>query len=121
MDSKAQIQHRLNLITFYRSKIEEHNRPYNIAIDICEKQIVNIIEKDIKSFFLFDINFINNPTKEQEESVEKLGDLAREVGIIPISSEKSKSLYNYELHEILVALQFLEDIKNLPKEYKNGQ
>ena len=121
MDSKIQIQRRLDLIAFYRSKIEEHNRPYNIAIDICENQILNILEKDIKSFFLFDINFLNRPTKEQEESLEKLRDLAREVGVIPISSEKSKSLYNYKLHEILVALQFLEDIKNIPKEYKNGQ
>ena len=121
MDSKAQIQHRLNLITFYRSKIEEHNRPYNIAIDICEKQILNIIEKEIGMFFLFDINFLNRPTKEEEEAVEKLRDFVKEIGVIPISSEKSKSLYNYKLHEILVALQFLEDIKNIPKEYKNGQ
>ena len=86
MDSKIQIQRRLDLIAFYRSKIEEHNRPYNIAIDICEKQIANLIKKGIDNFLLFDINFLNQPTNEEEEAVEKLRDFVKEMGLIPIGT-----------------------------------
>ena len=117
MDSKIQIQRRLDLIAFYRSKIEEHNRPYNIAIDICEKQIANLIKKGIDNFLLFDINFLNQPTKE-----EKLRGFAKEMGLIPIGTNKQLNYKDsIKLYEVLLTLQFLEDIKNIPKEYKNGQ
>ena len=86
MDSKIQIQRRLDLIAFYRSKIEEHNRPYNIAIDICEKQIANLIKKGIDNFLLFDINFLNQPTKEEEEAVDNA----------PDQREDSTDDYGYE-------------------------
>ena len=122
MDSKIQIQRRLDLIAFYRSKIEEHNRPYNIAIDICEKQIANLIKKGIDNFLLFDINFLNQPTKEEEEAVEKLRDFAKEMGLIPIGTNKQLNYKDsIKLYEVLLTLQFLEDIKNIPKKYKDGQ
>ena len=122
MDSKVQIQHRLNLITLYKNKIKKHNKPYNIAIDICEKQILNIIEKGIDNFLLFDINFLNQPTKEEEEAVEKLRDFVKEMGLIPIGTNKQLNYKDsIKLYEVLLTLQFLEDIKNIPKEYKDGQ
>ena len=122
MDSKAQIQHRLNLITLYKNKIKKHNKPYNIAIDICEKQIANLIKKGIDNFLLFDINFLNQPTKVEEEAVEKLRGFAKEMGLIPIGTNKQLNYKDsIKLYEVLLTLQFLEDIKNIPKEYKNGQ
>lgn len=66
-------------------------RPFQIGYNICLNQIFNLLEKEIGTFFLFDINFMPSEYKDQgttEESLNKLRDLAKEVGIVPIDTTK---------------------------------
>jgi len=66
-------------------------RPYQIGYNICLNQIFNLLEKEIGMFFLFDINFLPSEYKDYgtiEESLEKLRDLAKNVGLVPLDTTK---------------------------------
>lgn len=66
-------------------------RPYQVGYNICLNQIFNLLSKEMGMFFLFDINFLPSEYKDNgtiEDSLEKLQSLAKEVGIVPIDSQK---------------------------------
>lgn len=66
-------------------------RPFQIGYNICLNQIFSLLEKEIGMFFLFDINFLPSEYKDQgtiEESLDKLRDLARDVGLVPLDTSK---------------------------------
>lgn len=62
------------------------------------------IEKEFINFFLFDINFIQKPTEKDEQSLVKLKNYVKEIGLLPIGNK--------------TYFDFVDDIINLPKEYK---
>jgi hypothetical protein len=73
------------------SSIAMRLRPYQIGYNICLNQIFNLLEKEIGMFFLFDINFLPSEYKDHgtiEESLEKLRDLAKDVGLVPLDTTK---------------------------------
>ena len=66
-------------------------RPYQVGYNICLNQIFNLLSKEMGMFFLFDINFLPSDYKDGgtiEDSLEKLQQLAKNVGIVPIDSQK---------------------------------
>lgn len=66
-------------------------RPYQIGYNVCLNQIFNLLEKEIGMFFLFDINFLPSEYKDHgtiEESLEKLRDLAKDIGLVPLDTTK---------------------------------
>lgn len=73
------------------SAMAQKLRPYQIGYNICLNQIFNLLEKEIGMFFLFDINFLPSEYKDYgtiEESLEKLRDLAKDVGLVPLDTTK---------------------------------
>jgi hypothetical protein len=73
------------------SSVAQKLRPYQIGYNICLNQIFNLLEKEIGMFFLFDINFLPSEYKDHgtiEESLEKLRDLAKDVGLVPLDTTK---------------------------------
>jgi hypothetical protein len=73
------------------SSIAQKLRPYQIGYNICLNQIFNLLEKEIGMFFLFDINFLPSEYKDHgtiEESLSKLRDLAKDVGLVPLDTTK---------------------------------
>lgn len=71
--------------------IAQKVRPFQIGYNVCLNQIWNLLEKEIGMFFLFDINFLPSEFKDQgnmEDSLDKLRDLAKGVGIVPIDTTK---------------------------------
>lgn len=73
------------------SSVAQKLRPYQIGYNICLNQIFNLLEKEIGMFFLFDINFLPSEYKDNgtiEESLEKLRDLAKDVGLVPLDTTK---------------------------------
>lgn len=62
------------------------------------------IEKEFINFFLFDTNFIQKPTEKDEQSLVKLKNYVKEIGLLPIGNK--------------TYFDFVDDIINLPKEYK---
>ena len=66
-------------------------RPYQVGYNICMNQVFDLLAKEWGMFFLFDINFIPSEFKNNgtiEDSLEKIQTLAKEVGIVPIDSQK---------------------------------
>lgn len=66
-------------------------RPFQIGYNICLNQIFNLLEKEIGTFFLFDINFLPSEYKDMgtsEEALLKLRELAQSVGIVPLDTTK---------------------------------
>lgn len=66
-------------------------RPYQVGYNICLNQIFNLLSKEMGMFFLFDINFLPSEFKDEgniEQSLEKLQQFAKDVGIVPIDSQK---------------------------------
>lgn len=66
-------------------------RPFQVGYNICLNQIFNLLEKEIGMFFLFDINFLPSEYKDQgdiEESLLKLRDLAKDIGLVPLDTTK---------------------------------
>lgn len=66
-------------------------RPYQIGYNVCLNQIFNLLEKEIGMFFLFDINFLPSEYKDNgtiEDSLLKLKDLAKDVGLVPLDTTK---------------------------------
>lgn len=66
-------------------------RPFQVGYNICLNQIFNLLEKEIGTFFLFDINFLPSEFRNQgstEEALEKMYDLARKIGIVPTDTSK---------------------------------
>jgi hypothetical protein len=73
------------------NSVAQKLRPYQIGYNICLNQIFNLLEKEIGMFFLFDINFLPSEYKDHgtiEESLEKLRDLAKDVGLVPLDTTK---------------------------------
>jgi hypothetical protein len=73
------------------SSVAQKLRPYQIGYNICLNQIFNLLEKEIGMFFLFDINFLPSEYKDHgtiEESLSKLRDLAKDVGLVPLDTTK---------------------------------
>lgn len=66
-------------------------RPYQVGYNVCLNQMFNLLEKEIGTFFLFDINFLPSDMKNQgttEEALLKLRDLAQSVGLVPLDTRK---------------------------------
>ncbi len=66
-------------------------RPFQIGHNVCINQVFNLLEKEIGTFFLFDINFLPSDYKDMgdsEEALLKLRDLAQSVGIVPVDTKK---------------------------------
>lgn len=66
-------------------------RPFQVGYNICLNQIFNLLEKEIGTFFLFDINFLPSEYKEMgnsEQALLKLRELAQSVGIVPMDTKK---------------------------------
>lgn len=73
------------------NSIAQKLRPYQIGYNICLNQIFNLLEKEIGMFFLFDINFLPSEYKDYgtiEESLEKLRDHAKDIGLVPLDTTK---------------------------------
>ena len=85
---------KLPVAGFIGDSLAQRVRPYQIGYNVCLNQIFNLLEKEIGMFFLFDINFLPSEYKEHgtiEESLEKLRELAREVGLVPLDTSKQNS------------------------------
>jgi hypothetical protein len=66
-------------------------RPFQVGYNICMNQIWGLLEKEIGMFFLFDINYLPAEYKDYgdiEESIMKLRDFAKDVGIVPMDTSK---------------------------------
>ena len=73
------------------NSLAQRVRPYQIGYNICLNQIFNLLEKEIGMFFLFDINFLPSEYKDHgtiEDSLEKLRDLAKDIGLVPLDTTK---------------------------------
>lgn len=73
------------------NSVAQKMRPYQIGYNICLNQIFNLLEKEIGMFFLFDINFLPSEYKDYgtiEESLEKLRDHAKDIGLVPLDTTK---------------------------------
>lgn len=73
------------------NSVAQRLRPYQIGYNICLNQIFNLLEKEIGMFFLFDINFLPSEYKDYgsiEESLEKLRDHAKDIGLVPLDTTK---------------------------------
>ena len=73
------------------NSVAQKLRPYQIGYNICLNQIFNLLEKEIGMFFLFDINFLPSEYKDYgtiEESLEKLRDHAKDIGLVPLDTTK---------------------------------
>lgn len=66
-------------------------RPYQVGFNICWNQIFNLLEKEIGTFFLFDINFLPSEYRDQgtaEDALYKIQELAKNTGLVPIDTKK---------------------------------
>jgi hypothetical protein len=73
------------------NSIAQKMRPFQVGYNICLNQIFNLLEKEIGMFFLFDINFLPSEYKDYgtiEESLEKLRDHAKDIGLVPLDTTK---------------------------------
>lgn len=72
-------------------------RPYQIGYNISLNQVMNMMEKELGLFFLFDINLLPSEYKlygDTEEALVKLNDFIRDTGFAPIDSSKQNTGYN---------------------------
>jgi hypothetical protein len=66
-------------------------RPFIVMHNICMNQIFNLLEKEIGTFLLFDVNYLPSEYKDNvdtKETLEMLREAAVEIGIIPIDTKK---------------------------------
>lgn len=71
-------------------------RPYQIAYNICLNQIMNMMEKELGLFFLFDVNLLPSEYKtygDTEDAMSKLVDFIRTTGTAPIDASKQNTGY----------------------------
>jgi len=72
-------------------------RPYQIAYNICLNQIMNMMEKELGLFFLFDINLLPTEFKtygDTDETILKLREFIRDSSIAPIDTSKQNTQQN---------------------------
>ena len=72
-------------------------RPYQIAYNICLNQIMNMMEKELGLFFLFDINLLPTEYKvygDTDQALMKLQDFIKDTGIAPIDTNKQNTQQN---------------------------
>lgn len=66
-------------------------RPFIVMYNICMNQIFNLLEKEIGTFLLFDVNYLPSEYKDNvdtKQTLEMLREAAVEIGIIPIDTKK---------------------------------
>ena len=69
-------------------------RPYQIAYNICLNQIMNMMEKELGLFFLFDINLLPSEYKaygDTTEAMSKLQEFIRDTSLAPIDTSKQNT------------------------------
>lgn len=72
-------------------------RPYQIAYNICLNQIMNMMEKELGMFFLFDINLLPAEYKvygDTGETLLKLQEFIKDTGLAPIDTSKQNTQQN---------------------------
>lgn len=72
-------------------------RPYQIAYNICLNQIMNMMEKELGMFFLFDINLLPSEYKvygDTDQSLLKLQEFIKDTGLAPIDTSKQNTQQN---------------------------
>lgn len=82
---------KLPVAGFIGDSLAQRVRPYQIGYNVCLNQIFSLLEKEIGMFFLFDINFLPSEYKDHgtiEDSLEKLRDLAKDIGLVPLDTKK---------------------------------
>jgi len=73
------------------NSIAKKLRPFIIMHNICMNQIFNLLEKEIGTFLLFDVNYLPSEYKDNigtRETLEMLREAAVEIGIVPIDTKK---------------------------------
>lgn len=66
-------------------------RPFIVMYNICMNQIFNLLEKEIGTFLLFDVNYLPSEYKDNidtKQTLEMLREAAVEIGIVPIDTKK---------------------------------
>lgn len=66
-------------------------RPFIVMYNICMNQIFNLLEKEIGTFLLFDVNYLPSEYKDNvdtKHTLEMLREAAVEIGIVPIDTKK---------------------------------
>lgn len=66
-------------------------RPFIVMYNICMNQIFNLLEKEIGTFLLFDVNYLPSEYKDNvdtRQTLEMLREAAVEIGIVPIDTKK---------------------------------
>ena len=110
MNIKNQIEHRLDLLSYFISKKAEaimNNLPINAwdtLINITTSQLENLISKETELFFTTPLN-TNTPS--QKLPLKKLNELIKDMGFFPIDTETAKG-------NILVI-----EMNYLPSNYKS--
>jgi hypothetical protein len=73
------------------NSIAKKLRPFIVMYNICMNQIFNLLEKEIGTFLLFDVNYLPSEYKDNigtKETLEMLREAAVEIGIVPIDTKK---------------------------------
>lgn len=117
-----QIEKRVELLNYFISKSTNNvldNRHIYILSTILLKQLLALIEKEIGSFLIYDVNFCD---EKDEEAVNNIKDLAKKLGVIPIDTENVNSDKILVVDINYIPLKFrkrtVDDVKNrLQKEY----
>lgn len=78
--------------TSFVSRLEKEQTAYNIAMNLSR----DYMTKELGVFFLLDMSYLPGWLKDYggEESLSKLTDLIRELGILPIDGEHNRSQFN---------------------------
>lgn len=66
-------------------------RPFIVMHNICMNQIFNLLEKELGTFLLFDVNYLPSEYKDNENTkatLEMLREAAVEIGIVPVDTKK---------------------------------
>lgn len=72
-------------------------RPYQIGYNICLNQVMNMMEKELGLFFLFDINLLPSEYKtygDTDEALLKLQEFIKDTGLAPIDAGKQNTQQN---------------------------
>lgn len=73
------------------NSIAKKLRPFIVMYNICMNQIFNLLEKEIGTFLLFDVNYLPSEYKDNvdtKHTLEMLREAAVEIGIVPIDTKK---------------------------------
>lgn len=103
-------------------------RPYQIAYNICLNQIMNMMEKELGMFFLFDINLLPAEYKvygDTDESLLRLQSFIKDTGLAPIDTSRPNTqqsmsqanTFSYQdlsyTNHITARMQWAENYKRL--------